>query len=152
MPKLTVVLRKAYGGSYLAMCSKDLGADFVYAWPTAEIAVMGAAGAANVVFRKEIQAAEDPKAARREKIQLYSEQFATPYMAASRGFVDLVIRPIPGGICRCKELKRDMGIIPYTAMTYGLTAVISLLVVAIIVGISKLTSRPGQTDDGEGEP
>ena len=73
MPKLTVVLRKAYGGSYLAMCSKDLGADFVYAWPTAEIAVMGAAGAANVVFRKEIQAAEDPKAARREKIQLYSE-------------------------------------------------------------------------------
>lgn len=83
VPKLTVVLRKAYGGSYLAMCSKDLGADFVYAWPTAEIAVMGAAGAANVVFRKEIQAAEDPKAARREKIQLYSEQFATPYMAAS---------------------------------------------------------------------
>ena len=62
VPKLTVVLRKAYGGSYLAMCSKDLGADFVYAWPTAEIAVMGAAGAANVVFRKEIQAAEDPKA------------------------------------------------------------------------------------------
>lgn len=173
VPKLTVVLRKAYGGSYLAMCSKDLGADFVYAWPTAEIAVMGAAGAANVVFRKEIQAAEDPKAARREKIQLYSEQFATPYMAASRGFVDLVIRPSetrarllealellinkerqphPRGICRCKELKRDMGIIPYTAMTYGLTAVISLLVVAIIVGISKLTSRPGQTDDGEGEP
>ena len=93
VPKLTVVLRNAYGGSYLAMCSKDLGADFVYAWPTAEIAVMGAAGAANVVFRKEIQAAEDPKAARREKIQLYSEQFATPYMAASRGFVDLVIRP-----------------------------------------------------------
>ena len=154
VPKLTVVLRKAYGGSYLAMCSKDLGADFVYAWPTAEIAVMGAAGAANVVFRKEIQAAEDPKAARREKIQLYSEQFATPYMAASRGFVDLIRSgsPIPGGICRCKELKRDMGIIPYTAMTYGLTAVISLLVVAIIVGISKLTSRPGQTDDGEGEP
>ena len=126
-----------------------------------------------MVFRKEIQAAEDPKAARREKIQLYSEQFATPYMAASRGFVDLVIRPsetrarllealellinkerqpLPGGICRCKELTRLMGILPYTAMTYGLTAVISLLVVAIIVGISKLTSRPGQTDDGEGEP
>ena len=175
VPKLTVVLRKAYGGSYLAMCSKDLGADFVYAWPTAEIAVMGAAGAANVVFRKEIQAAEDPKAARREKIQLYSEQFATPYMAASRGFVDLVIRPSETrarllealdpndpesidkrifytGILEVLELKRDMGIIPYTAMTYGLTAVISLLVVAIIVGISKLTSRPGQTDDGEGEP
>lgn len=93
VPKLTVVLRKAYGGSYLAMCSKDLGADFVYAWPTAEIAVMGAAGAANVVFRKEIQAAEDPEAARAEKIELYSRQFATPYMAAARGFVDLVIHP-----------------------------------------------------------
>ena len=93
VPKLTVVLRKAYGGSYLAMCSKDLRADFVYAWPTAEIAVMGAAGAANVVFRKEIQAAEDPAAARREKIELYSQQFATPYMAAARGFVDLVIHP-----------------------------------------------------------
>lgn len=93
VPKLTVVLRKAYGGSYLAMCSKDLGADFVYAWPTAEIAVMGAAGAANVVFRKEIQSADDPKAARQEKIQLYSAQFATAYLAAARGFVDLVIRP-----------------------------------------------------------
>ena len=93
VPKLTVVMRKAYGGSYLAMCSKDLRADFVYAWPTAEIAVMGAAGAANVVFRKEIQAAEDPEAARAEMVQRYSQQFATPYMAASRGFVDMVVRP-----------------------------------------------------------
>ena len=93
VPKLTVVLRKAYGGSYLAMCSKDLGAICMRVALPRRLAVMGAAGAANVVFRKEIQAAEDPKAARREKIQLYSEQFATPYMAASRGFVDLVIRP-----------------------------------------------------------
>ena len=93
VPKLTVVLRKAYGGSYLAMCSKDLGADFVFAWPTAEIAVMGAAGAASVVFRKEIAAAEDPAAERKAKIEQYSGQFATPYMAASRGFVDLVIKP-----------------------------------------------------------
>lgn len=93
IPKLTVVLRKAYGGSYLAMCSKDLGADLVYAWPTAEIAVMGAAGAANIVFRKEIKAAEDPAAMRKEKIQQYSDEFATPYMAAARGFVDMVIRP-----------------------------------------------------------
>lgn len=93
VPKLTVVLRKAYGGSYLAMCSKDLGADFVFAWPTAEIAVMGAAGAANVVFRKEIAAAADPAAERKAKIEQYSDQFATPYMAASRGFVDLVIKP-----------------------------------------------------------
>ena len=93
MPKLTVVLRKAYGGSYLAMCSKDLGADFVYAWPTAEIAVMGAAGAANVVFRKEIQAAEDPKAARREKFSSIPSSLPRHIWAASRGFVDLVIRP-----------------------------------------------------------
>ena len=93
VPKLTVVLRKAYGGSYLAMCSKDLGADFVFAWPTAEIAVMGAAGAASVVFRKEIAVAEDPAAERKAKIEQYSGQFATPYMAASRGFVDLVIKP-----------------------------------------------------------
>ncbi|MCD8211741.1 MAG: methylmalonyl-CoA carboxyltransferase [Oscillospiraceae bacterium] len=93
VPKITVVLRKAYGGSYLAMCSKDLGADHVYAWPTAEIAVMGASGAANVIFRKEIQAAEDPEAARNEKVQEYSDRFATPYVAAERGFVDMVIKP-----------------------------------------------------------
>lgn len=93
VPKITVVLRKAYGGSYLAMCSKDLGADHVYAWPTAEIAVMGAAGAANIVFRKEITASEDPAATRAQKIQEYSERFATPYVAAERGFVDMVIMP-----------------------------------------------------------
>ena len=93
VPKITVVLRKAYGGSYLAMCSKDLGADHVYAWPTAEIAVMGAAGAANIVFRKEIASAEDPAAARAQKVQEYSDRFATPYVAAERGFVDMVIKP-----------------------------------------------------------
>lgn len=93
VPKITVVLRKAYGGSYLAMCSKDLGADHVYAWPTAEIAVMGAAGAANIVFRKDIKEAEDPAAMRAQKIQEYSDRFATPYVAAERGFVDMVIKP-----------------------------------------------------------
>lgn len=93
VPKLTLILRKAYGGSYLAMCSKDLGADLVYAWPTAEIAVMGAKGAANIIFRKEIKNADDPAKKRQEKIDEYDKEFATPYKAAERGFVDDVIEP-----------------------------------------------------------
>ena len=93
VPKITVVLRKAYGGAYLAMCSKDLGADKVFAWPTAEIAVMGAEGAANVVFRREIEAAEDKEARRAELVEEYRETFSTPYMAASRGLVDDIIDP-----------------------------------------------------------
>ncbi len=93
VPKITVVLRKAYGGAYLAMCSKDLGADKVFAWPTAEIAVMGAEGAANVVFRREIMAAEDQDARRAELVEEYRETFSTPYMAASRGLVDDIIDP-----------------------------------------------------------
>ncbi|MDR3355162.1 MAG: methylmalonyl-CoA carboxyltransferase [Synergistaceae bacterium] len=92
-PKITVVLRKAYGGSYLGMCSKDLGADVVLAWPQAEIAVMGAEGAANIIFRKEIDAAADKVATRAEKIEEYREAFANPYVAAARGFVDRVILP-----------------------------------------------------------
>ena len=78
VPKLTVVLRKAYGGAYLAMCGKDLGADRVVAWPTAEIAVMGAEGAAEIVFRKEIAAAKDKAAKRKELIEMYRETFANP--------------------------------------------------------------------------
>jgi len=93
VPKVTVVLRKAYGGAYLAMCSKDLGADQVFAWPTAEIAVMGAEGAASVVFRKEIDAAEDPVAKRAELVQEYRDTFSTPFVAASRGLVDDIINP-----------------------------------------------------------
>ncbi|SHI31752.1 methylmalonyl-CoA decarboxylase subunit alpha [Propionispora hippei] len=85
VPKITVITRKAYGGSYLAMCSQDLGADQVLAWPTAEIAVMGPAGAANIIFRK------DPDVA--AKTAEYVEEFATPYKAAERGFVDIVIEP-----------------------------------------------------------
>ena len=92
-PKITVVLRKAYGGSYLGMCSKDLGADVVLAWPQAEIAVMGAEGAANIIFRKEIDAASDKAATRAEKIEEYRDAFANPYVAAARGFVDRVILP-----------------------------------------------------------
>lgn len=93
VPKITVVLRKAYGGSYLGMCSKDLGADVVLAWPQAEIAVMGAEGAANIIFAREIKDSSDPAATRAEKIEDYREAFANPYKAAARGFVDRVILP-----------------------------------------------------------
>jgi len=93
VPKITVILRKAFGGSYLAMCSKDMGADLVIAWPTAQIAVMGADGAANVIFRREIDAAKDPESKRHEMIEIYSAKFATPYAAAGRGYVDIVAKP-----------------------------------------------------------
>lgn len=93
VPKITVEIRKSYGGAHLAMCSKDLGADRVFAWPTAEIAVMGAEGAVNVVFRKEIAEADDPEAKREELIREYKETFSTPFMAASRGLVDDIIDP-----------------------------------------------------------
>lgn len=93
VPKISLIVRKAYGGSYLAMCSKDLGADVVLAWPSAEIAVMGPQGAANIIFRKEISDAEDPAAMRQKKVDDYTAEFATPYKAAERGFVDDVIEP-----------------------------------------------------------
>jgi len=93
VPKVTLIVRKAYGGAYLAMCSKDLGADMVFAWPTAEIAVMGPEGAANIIFKKDIEGAEDPVQTRAEKIQEYKDKFATPYIAAKRGYVDAVIEP-----------------------------------------------------------
>ena len=93
VPLLTVILRKSYGGAYLAMSSKALGADMVLAWPQSEIAVMGAEGAANIVFKKEIDAASDPVATRLEKIDEYRAAFATPYVAAERGLVDKVIMP-----------------------------------------------------------
>ena len=93
VPKITVVLRKAYGGAYIAMCSKGLGADRVVAWPTAEIAVMGAEGAAEIVFRREIDAAEDQGARRKELVDQYRETFANPYVAAGRRLVDDIIDP-----------------------------------------------------------
>jgi acetyl-CoA carboxylase carboxyltransferase component len=93
VPKITLIIRKDYGGSYLAMCSKDLGADFVFAWPTAEIAVMGAEGATPIIFRKEIDAAPDPEAREKEKIREYRDLLYNPYIAASRGYVDEVILP-----------------------------------------------------------
>lgn len=93
VPKLTVIMRKAYGGGYIAMCSRHMKADIVYAWPTAEIAVMGPAGAANIIFRKDIKEADDPVAMREQKIQEYKEKFANPYVAASYSWVDAVINP-----------------------------------------------------------
>ena len=93
VPKITVILRKAYGGGYIAMCSHHLRADFVFAWPTAEIAVMGPEGAANIIFRSEIMAAENPDEMRRIKIREYTDKFANPYVAAASGYVDAVISP-----------------------------------------------------------
>jgi acetyl-CoA carboxylase carboxyltransferase component len=93
VPKLTVITRKAYGGAYIAMCSRHLGADMVFAWPTAEIAVMGAEGAANIIHRKEIKSAPDPRQKKEEKIKEYRQLFANPYIAASRGYIDQVIVP-----------------------------------------------------------
>ena len=93
VPKITVILRKAYGGGYIAMNSRHLRADFVFAWPTAEIAVMGPDGAANIIFRKEIMEAPDPEAMRKQKVAEYKEKFANPYVAASKGYIDSVINP-----------------------------------------------------------
>jgi acetyl-CoA/propionyl-CoA carboxylase carboxyl transferase subunit len=93
VPRMTVITRKAYGGAYLVMNSKHLRSDVSFAWPTAEIAVMGAEGAVNVVFRKEIEAADDPAERRAELITEYREKFSTPYAAAERGFIDDVIEP-----------------------------------------------------------
>ncbi|MCB0506369.1 MAG: acyl-CoA carboxylase subunit beta [Cyclobacteriaceae bacterium] len=93
VPRITVITRKAYGGAYDVMNSKHIGADMNYAWPTAEVAVMGAKGAAEIIFRKEIAAADDKEAKLQEKVDEYSERFANPYSAAERGYVDEVILP-----------------------------------------------------------
>ncbi len=93
VPKITVIIRKAYGGGYIAMNSRHLRADFVFSWPGAEIAVMGPEGAANIIFRKEIMSAEDPEKMRRQKVKEYKQKFANPYVAAAKGYVDSVIEP-----------------------------------------------------------
>ncbi len=93
VPKITVILRKAYGGGYIAMNSRHLGSDFNFAWPTAEIAVMGPEGAANIIFKKEIDEAENPDEMRKIKVQEYIEKFANPYVAAAKGYIDSVIEP-----------------------------------------------------------
>jgi propionyl-CoA carboxylase beta chain len=112
VPKLTVITRKAYGGAYDVMSSKHIRADFNFAWPTAEIAVIGAEGAVNIVFRKELEGAADPDARRAELIAEYTEQFANPYTAAERGYVDDVIeprrtRPVLIGALETARTKRE---------------------------------------------
>ncbi|MDK9700237.1 MAG: acyl-CoA carboxylase subunit beta [bacterium] len=93
VPKITLILRKAYGGAFLAMCGKAMGADRVFAWPTAEIAVMGADGAVNILYKKELDQASDPKALRKEKVEEYRLQHASPFVAAGHGQVDNIILP-----------------------------------------------------------
>lgn len=93
VPKITMILRKAYGGAYIGMCNKELGADLVLAWPSAQIAVMGAAGAANIVFKNDIKNADNPAEKRQEKIAEYEEKFNNPYRAAEMGYVDDIIEP-----------------------------------------------------------
>ena len=93
VPLLTVITRKAYGGAYCVMASKHIGGDVNYAWPTAEIAVMGPKGAVNILYSEELAAADDTEARRQELIDEYREEFANPYTAADRGFIDAVIEP-----------------------------------------------------------
>ncbi len=93
VPKITIITRKAYGGAYDVMCSKHIRADINYAWPSAEIAVMGAHGAANILYRKEIKTAQDPAAKKAELVKEYNDRFASPYLAAARGYIDDVIEP-----------------------------------------------------------
>jgi acetyl-CoA carboxylase carboxyltransferase component len=93
VPKLTLVLRKAYGGAYIGMCSRGLGADVVMTWPSGELAVMGPDGAAPIIYRRELEKADNPEAALQEKINQYRRQFANPYLAATHLHVDDIIDP-----------------------------------------------------------
>jgi propionyl-CoA carboxylase beta chain len=93
VPKITVIMRKAYGGAYLAMCSRDMGADFVYAWPCSEIAVMGADGAVSILYKKEIAAAADPKQKAAELAADYRDKFSSPYEAAAKAMINDIIEP-----------------------------------------------------------
>jgi len=102
VPKLTVITRKAYGGAYCVMNSKQLRGDMIFAWPSAEIAVMGPQGASEIIFAKEISEADNPKAKLDEKIEEYRDRFANPYVAAGKGFIDEVIEP---RITRYKLIK-----------------------------------------------
>jgi propionyl-CoA carboxylase beta chain len=93
VPKVTVITRKAYGGAYCVMSSKHIRTDFNFAWPSAEIAVMGPEGAVNILYKRELEQAKDPSAARAQKVAEFREKFANPYVAASRGFIDEIIKP-----------------------------------------------------------
>ena len=104
MPRIQVITRKAYGGAYVVMNSKSIGADLAFAWPSAEIAVMGPQGAVNIIFRKELEAADDPETRRAELVEEYTERFANPYVAAERGYVDDVIDPRDTRAMLCRAL------------------------------------------------
>ena len=105
VPKISLIMRKAYGGAYIAMNSKEMGADLVFAWPIAEIAVMGADGAVNIAFKRKIKESADPAAMREQCKKEYEERFLNPYVASSRGFVNEVIRPEETRIALLKGLK-----------------------------------------------
>ena len=113
VPKLTVIIRKAYGGAYCVMNSKHIGADYNFAWPTAEIAVMGPEGACSIIFRKEISSSANPAQKRTELVQDYKERFSNPYIAASKGYIDIVIEPketrqrLILSLQSCSEKKRS---------------------------------------------
>jgi acetyl-CoA carboxylase carboxyltransferase component len=108
VPRISVVTRKAYGGAYVVMNSKSIGADLAYAWPTAELAVMGSAGAVEIVHRRDLMNADDPQTLRKQLIEEYEEEYASPYIAAERGFIDDVIDPAETRriLCRSLELLR----------------------------------------------
>jgi acetyl-CoA/propionyl-CoA carboxylase carboxyl transferase subunit len=105
VPRMTVITRKAYGGAYVVMNSKHIRADVSYAWPSAEIAVMGPEGAVNIIHRKDLREADDPEARRKELVGEYEERFANPYIAAERGFIDDVIEPAETRIRLIRSLQ-----------------------------------------------
>ena len=105
VPRISVVTRKAYGGAYVVMNSKSIGADLAYAWPTAELAVMGPNGAVEIVYRRELAEAPDPATRRAELIDEYTERYANPYIAAERGYIDDVISPADTRAVICKSLE-----------------------------------------------
>jgi acetyl-CoA carboxylase carboxyltransferase component len=104
VPRIQIITRKAYGGAYVVMNSKSIGCDLAFAWPSAEIAVMGPQGAVNIIFRKELEAADDPETRRVELVEEYTERFANPYVAAERGYVDDVIDPADTRAVLCRSL------------------------------------------------
>jgi len=109
VPKLTVILRKAYGGSYLAMCSQEMRADMVYAWPSAEIAVMGAEAAVKILYRKELEQATDRRAKAAELTKQYRDEFASPYAAASNFYITDVIDPADTRWMLALALRKTLG-------------------------------------------
>jgi acetyl-CoA carboxylase carboxyltransferase component len=104
VPRIQIITRKAYGGAYVVMNSKSIGADLAFAWPSAEIAVMGPQGAVNIIFRKELESADDPETRRVELVEEYTERFANPYVAAERGYIDDVIDPTDTRAVLCRAL------------------------------------------------